>query len=69
MTRAPFPGYYSFIKIISLVIGVIVAYAVFLGIWNTTENLVVATIAFVSILAFWIGTLSVVFRGTIRARV
>ena len=66
MPRAPFPGYYSFLRIISLIVGAVVAYAVFIGIWNTTENFMVAIVAFIAVLAFWIGTLSVVFRGRFK---
>lgn len=62
MPRAPFPGYYSFLRIIFLAIGAFMAYAISLGFWNTTQNPAIAIIAFVAVLAFWIGTLSVVFR-------
>lgn len=51
--------------IVFLFFGAITGLLFFFIVWRATDNILLAFLAMVVVLAFWIGTLTVVFRGRI----
>ena len=68
--RAPFPGFYSILRALILVLGVVVAWFVYRGVYDSlisqevepTQASIIAIVAFGVTLAFWIGTLTAIIK-------